>query len=331
MTDLDKRILTVIQAGLPAEERPFEVLAARLNISEEECIERGRALAAEGFVRRIGPIFDSRRLGYVSTLVTAHVPADRLEEVAARVSRLPGVTHNYERRHAYNLWFTLSAPSSAALAQALADLARDTGLEFNSLTALAVYKIRVQFDLAGDSDAEAAPQDSSFSRRPRGDATSAAPLSDEQKSLVRLIQDGLTVEREPFAAAAAKLGWPVSQVVEQIREWLADGVIRRFGAVVRHHELGFRANGMAVFRLPPERIDEAGRTLAARREVSHCYQRPPLPDFPYNLYAMTHGRTEEEVRSAAADMVRQVSPEAHNLLLSVREFKKASMRYFIIE
>ena len=254
--------------------------------------------------------------------MAARIPSERLAETAARISRLGGVTHNYERQHAYNLWFTLTAPSPEALEQTLDQLRRQAGLEFHSLPALSVYKIRVQFDLADEvEDAATAP--------PPSPSATVAPLSKQQKELVRLLQEGLAAEREPFAAAAARLGWPVGQVVEQVRQWLVDGVIRRFGAVLRHHELGFRANGMVVFRLPPDRIDAAGRAMAARREVSHCYQRPPLPDFPYNLYAMTHGRSEEDVRAAAAEMARGAGAETFEVLFSVREFKKASMRYFV--
>ena len=139
--------------------------ALRPRIAWRDC----RRLVADGSVRRIGPVFDSRLLGYASTLVAARVPPDRLAAVADRVSRLPGVTHNYERRHPYNLWFTLTAPSQAALDETLARLRTETGAEFHSLPALAVYKIRVQFDLAEDTE-EAAPDASSFSRRRHGDA-----------------------------------------------------------------------------------------------------------------------------------------------------------------
>jgi DNA-binding Lrp family transcriptional regulator len=155
------------------------------------------------------------------------------------------------------------------------------------------------------------------------------PLSDEQKHLVRLVQDGLAAEREPFAAVAARLGWPGERVVEQLREWQALGVIRRFGAVVRHRELGYAANGMAVFRMAEEHVDDAGRRLARHKEVSHCYRRPPLPGFPYNLFAMIHGRSEDAVRRAAAAMAEATRAEAHEVLFSVTEFKKASMRYFL--
>ena len=323
MDELDRRILTAVQADLPVEERPFDALARRLNLAPEEMIARLRQLAAQGLIRRVGPVFDSRRLGYVSTLVAARMPADRLTDVAARVSALPGVTHNYERRHAYNLWFTLTAPSAAELEQTLANLRRETGLDgFYSLPAEAMYKIRVQFDLVEDvSTIEVA--------LPPSTSTEPVVLSGEQKELVRLIQDGLAMEREPLAAVASRLGWPVGRIVEQIQEWMTAGVIRRFGAVVRHRELGFRASGMAVFQVAPARIDEAGRRLAGRSEVSHCYRRPPLPDFPYNLYAMVHGQSEEGVRRTVCGMASELRPERYDVLFSAREFKKASMRYFV--
>ena len=148
MDDLDKHILTAIQAALPAEERPYDALALRLGAEPADVLVRIRRLVDERLIRRIGPVFDSRRLGYVSTLVAARVPPARLEEVAAAVTRLPGVTHNYERAGTYNLWFTLTAPSQPALEATLDGLRRDTGIpDFHSLPALTIYKIRVQFDM----------------------------------------------------------------------------------------------------------------------------------------------------------------------------------------
>jgi len=367
MNDLDKKILTAIQSGLPAEERPFDALAARLGIGADELLDRLRRLSRAGVIRRIGPVFDSRRLGYASTLVAARVPPERLAEVAERVSRLPGVTHNYERRHAWNLWFTLAAPSDEAIERALDELRRETGIrEFQSLPAEAVYKIRVQFDLTEDAVEASEGHAPSWPTVPRGGSPTcrgesqrnqrggsptcrgesqrnqrgrtefrranhgeSAALSEEQKELVRLVQDGLAIEREPLIGAASRLGWTPAHAAEQIRQWLASGVIRRFGAVLAHRDVGYAANGMAVFRVAPERVDEAGQRAAARPEVSHCYRRPALEDFPYNLYAMIHGRSEDEVRASAARMAAETAAEAHEVLFSVREFKKTAMRYFV--
>jgi len=333
MDNLDKRILTAIQSDLPVTECPFDAVAARLGVGADEVIGRVGQRLADGTVRRLGPVFDSQSLGYVSTLVAAKVPADRLDEVAETVNRLPGVTHNYARRGAYNLWFTLTERSQDALDRALGRLRGETGIaDIHSLPALAVYKIRVHFDLT-DEEPERGQRGGCGDPPRKGSErpAQALPLTDEQKAFVRLIQDGLPAQREPFAEIAERLGWPVARVIEQIRTWLDVGVIRRFGAVVRHRELGYVANGMAVFRVPPDEVDAAGQILARHPQVSHCYRRPPLPDFPYTLFAMTHGRSEDEVRRTVGRMAEEAHLTDYAVLFSVREFTKRSMRYFVDE
>ena len=318
--DADRTLLSAIQADLPVRQHPFDAVAQRCGVGEDEVIDRIARLRSSGLIRRIGAIFDSRRLGYASTLVAARIPAGRLEEVAAMVSELPGVTHNYGRRHDYNLWFTLTAESAEAIDAMLEELKRRTGInDFHSLPALAVYKIRVHFDLDGKPPppAQAPP------------AGPAVRLNEQQRQLVRLLQDDLPPTSEPYDELARQLGWPVERVLEQIRQWLDAGVIRRIGAVVRHHRLGFAANGMAVFDVPDDRIDEAGRCLSGHAEVSHCYGRPALPDFPYTLFAMTHGRSVEEVTAAVARMAEQIGVDHFDVLFSDREFKKTSMKYFM--
>jgi len=328
MDSEDKRILSLLQTEFPVVARPFDALAARhgrgpcrgrkrLGTEPAALVARVRHLAETGFIRRIGPVFDSRRLGYTSTLAAARVPAERLAEVAERVSRLPGVTHNYERRGDYNLWFTLTARSEKEIARTLDALGEETGIVFHSLPALAVYKIRAVFGA-----------DEATSGGPPRKESSPAELDDKQKQLVRALQDGVAIEAEPFVSVAERVGRPVEEVLAQIRAWMEGGVIRRFGAVLAHRRVGYRANGMAVFRLPADRVDEAGRMLAKRPEITHCYCRPPLSDFPYTLYAMIHGQSEEAVRALADRLAQEISSADYALLFSTTEFKKSPMRYF---
>ena len=236
------------------------------------------------------------------------------------VTDLPGVTHNYSRDHVYNLWFTLTAESDDVVDSTLEELRRRTGIDqFYSLRALAVYKIRVHFHLGGEAPAP-------LQAPPAGPAVS---LNEQQKQLVRLLQDDLPMTPEPYAELAEELGWPVPRVLEQIQQWLEAGVIRRLGAAVRHRRLGFTANGMAVFDVPADQVDQAGKRLAQYQEVSHCYHRPALADFPYTLFAMTHGRSVEEVTATVARMAEQIGASTFDVLFSRREFKKTSMRYFM--
>ena len=135
--------------------------------------------------------------------------------------------------------------------------------------------------------------------------------------------------REPFAELARQLGRPVSEVLEQLSDWLDCGLIRRFGAAVNHRRLGFEGNGMAVFRVPPGREDEVGARLAGYSEVSHCYLRPSLPDWDYTMFAMVHGRSKDQVKQAVARIAAETDLPRHEILFSTVEYKKSSMKYFL--
>ena len=156
-------------------------------------------MRSEGFIRRLGAVFETRRLGYVSTLVAARIPPERLTEVAAVVSEVPGVTHNYGRRHSYNLWFTLTAKSEAEIERILADLRARTGIgEFHSLPALAMYKIQAIFRAGDERPSAPAPRAET--------GADAVPLTDDQKRLVRLLAGDFPIVQEPFAELASQAG-----------------------------------------------------------------------------------------------------------------------------
>jgi len=333
LDERDKAIMSVIQSHFPVDRRPYERLAAYLDTDGDDVLQRVRRLRREGTIRRLGAVFDSRRLGYVSTLVAGRVDPGRLDDVAAEVSKLPGVTHNYRREHDYNLWFTLTAESQDRIEETLEDLRKRTATpELHSLPALRVYKIRVDFRFAespSPSIRGAVNHSRSFESPHKPSDT---PLSDEQKQLVRLLQDDLDDSHKPFDELADRVGWSVGRVLEQIEEWLSTGVIRRLGAVVRHRRLGFRANGMAVFDVPDDRVDIVGEAFARRREISHCYRRPRLADFPYDLFAMIHGHSEDEVRELAEKLAGEfdidINIKNFTVLFSTKEYKKVSMKYF---
>ena len=329
LDDQDKALMSVIQSNFPVDRRPYERLGAYLDAAPEEIEQRIRKMRASGVIRRLGAVFDSKNLGYVSTLVAAKIDPERLDEVAAEISKLTGVTHNYRREHAYNLWFTLTCASAELLDETLEDLRVRIGTrEIHSMPALKTFKIRVNFQFAEASDAvKAAASHARAFTAPH--EVSLDPLSDEQKQLVRLLQESLPDSHKPFDDIADQLGWSVGQVLQQIEDWLAAGVIRRLGAVVRHQRLGFRANGMAVLDVPAEREDEVGAFLSKRPEISHCYCRPRLDGFPYGLFGMTPGRDEQEVRDLVASLASELKIENYDVLFSTTEYKKVSMKYFL--
>ena len=147
MDDLDRDLLNTIQTDFPLDPRPYRVLGERLGIPEAEALARVQALAESGVIRRIGPSFDSRKLGHVSTLVAMKVPPDRLDEVAALISSYPQVTHNYGREHEYNLWFTLVCPSRGEIDRIASEISERTGIgDLHLLPAERMFKIRVEFE-----------------------------------------------------------------------------------------------------------------------------------------------------------------------------------------
>jgi len=146
LDDLDKAILNEIQSHFPMVSRPYAEMGRRVGASEEEVLSRVQAMVDAGVIRRIGANFTSRKLGYTSTLCAAHVPEELLDRFVDTVNHYPGVTHNYLRRHHFNVWFTLIAPSSERLHQILQEISQATGVpDILSLPAQEVFKIKVDF------------------------------------------------------------------------------------------------------------------------------------------------------------------------------------------
>jgi DNA-binding Lrp family transcriptional regulator len=144
----DRRILNRIQSDFPITPRPWRTVAEETGLTEAEVIERVLRLKDAGIIRRIGGNFVPGKLGYVSTLCAARVPADQIPRFTAVVNRYPGVTHNYLRANAYNVWFTFIAPSMADIENHLAEIGAETGIDgILNLPATRVFKIKAQFDV----------------------------------------------------------------------------------------------------------------------------------------------------------------------------------------
>jgi DNA-binding Lrp family transcriptional regulator len=148
MDSIDKKILNIIQKEFPVVAEPFKVVAERMGITEDEVLERISRLKKEGIIRRIGAVFDSKKMGFVSTLCAARVPEDTLKDFVQVVNSYPGVTHNYRRSHEYNVWFTFIAPDEGTLEKSLAEIRDRTGIaDIISMSAVRTFKIDASFEL----------------------------------------------------------------------------------------------------------------------------------------------------------------------------------------
>ncbi|KUK32122.1 MAG: Putative transcriptional regulator, AsnC family [Thermoanaerobacterales bacterium 50_218] len=154
-------------------------------------------------------------------------------------------------------------------------------------------------------------------------------LDDLDKEIVQVLQEGIPLVKRPYFVLAQRLGISEEKLLAKIQDFLAQGIIRRFGAVVCHRDLGYTANVMVVWAVPEERLEEVGQLMAGFDQVSHCYQRSPsLPEWPYNLYTMIHGRTPEECYRAVKALSQLSGVTDYQMLFSVEELKKTSMKYF---
>ena len=148
MDHIDRKILNILQTRFPIVPEPFDEVGAELGISGDEVLERVKRLKDNGVIRRIGAVFDSRKLGYASTLCAARVPEKQVRSFVEVVNGYPGVTHNYRRSHEYNIWFTFIAPNPDALEKALAEIRHRTGItDVISMPAVRTYKINATFEL----------------------------------------------------------------------------------------------------------------------------------------------------------------------------------------
>ena len=153
-------------------------------------------------------------------------------------------------------------------------------------------------------------------------------IDDVDKKVIQLIQGDLPLELRPFALLAEKAGISEEEFVHRVESLKRRGILRRFGATLRHQEAGFSSNAMVAWRVPEERIQEVGRALARFRAVTHCYQRKTCKGWPYNLYTMIHGDNREECQEIAKKMSGKAGIADYVLLFSEKEFKKTSMKYF---
>jgi Transcriptional regulators len=335
MDAFDRALLNAIQKHFPIAVNPYRNLAEMVGTTEADAFERIQRLRKEGIIRRLGGVFDSRRLGYYSTLCTAKVPEEKIPFLTDLLAKIPGVTHNYIRNHEYNCWFTLIARSET-VAEKIIQTIREK-LEINevyNLPATRFFKINVNFDLSEEdtpSDDEIGSPGEVTMIGSSEKSFSPYELTDHDIALIQVLQGDLPDSKTPFVELAEKLQWPVDDVISCIQGLLEANVMRRVGAVLRHQKAGFVANAMGVWQVKPEEAAEAGEIMARFKEVSHCYQRPTLPDWPYSLFTMIHGRTQED----CADVMKRISLATgitiYSMLFSTVELKKSSMQYFLEE
>ena len=329
LDELDRRLLNLLQGSFPVARRPYAAVAGLAGVSEGEVLARARRLVDERIIREVTPIFDTRVLGYSSMLVAARVDPENPWRAAKVINSHPGVSHNYLRDHDFNIWFTIATEpgSGLGLQGTLEVLQRLTGAEsVRQLPTLRLFKIRMDLEMEKGTDALAAAAEAVDHREPE-----PIELSERDVAVIRATQGPMEVVPEPFAAAAAELGLGQAELFDQLESMRERRALRRVAAILFHRRAGFSANGMGVWRVPEERILELGPRMASFRGISHCYQRPTYPDWPYSVFTMAHGRSKQECDAILDSIAADTGIEERRTLYSSTEFKKIRLRYFTDE
>jgi len=319
---MENELLFEMQNAFPMTQRPFKAVAEKLNATEEEVLSLVKKLKDEKIIRQTSAIFDTKRLGYKSSLVAFKVDEDKIDQAAEIINAHPGVSHNYLRNHDYNIWFTMAvAPDSKlGLEKTIEILKERTGAEDAIiLPTLKMFKISVKMDTTGKRAKK---------EKVKKLAHKEIELTPQHIAVIKELQKDIAVVEEPFKEATEKLGLSYDEFFTIANELKESGVMRRFATILNHRKAGFGANAMSVWAVPEEKGEEIGREMAEFSAVSHCYLRPSYPNWPYNLFAMVHAKTQEECDTLIEEMAKESGLTEYGKLYSTVEFKKQRLVYF---
>ena len=331
MNELEQNILAIIQDAFPLEERPYRVLAEQLGSDEQSIFAAVENLRQSGIIRRIGGVYDSKKLGFISRLCAGKVPTvstgasddSALDAFAAAVNEIPAITHNYVRSHEYNVWFTVIARSEAEIQKIVDEVCSKTKLhDVHILDATKKFKINTVMGAAVPANRIG---DEKRHCEPKAKHSPARILSANDKACIRIACTDIPHTLTPFK------DWGVS--CDELRDDIAQKRMRRFGAILRHQEAGFAYNAMVCFAnsefgFQNSELKKAGEILAGKPYISHCYERPSFEGFPYTLYAMMHAQSAEELDRNIKEAAASIGNPDYAVLHSLHELKKTSFRFF---
>jgi DNA-binding Lrp family transcriptional regulator len=319
---MKQEILSRIQKKFPLVAKPFKVIADELGISEDEVIKILQKEKEDKIIRQTSAIFDTKRLGYKSSLVAFKISEDKIDEAVEIINQHPGVSHNYERNHEFNIWFTMavSPDSKLGLDKTIEILSKLTKADdYIMLPTLKLFKINVKLNTTGKDEKK---------EKVKKVVHKEIELTPLHHKIIQKAQYDIEMVSEPFSDIVKELDIDYDTFFEIMAQLQDAGIMRRFASILNHRKAGFNANAMVVWDVDEVNGEEIGEKAAAFSAVSHCYLRPKYENWPYNLFTMVHGKTTEETNGIIAEMQKEIPSKSHMPLYSSREFKKVRIEYF---
>ena len=323
----EQQILDIIQSDFPLAVRPYQAIGQRIGKTEQDVINILWSLKERQIIRQISAIFNGKFFGFDTALISFQIAEHALERTAQIVNAHPGVSHNYQRKHPFNLWFTLSVPHALDMTRHVQTLARLSSCStYLYLPGVKTFKRRVQFDMTANPTKLEAPSQNSGSP---SKMSSKITLSKEiQYSIMDELQKDLPLISRPFADIARQFQIEEEELFQFLAYLKTSQKMSRFAAILYHRNIGYNANVMVVWDVPEEIVQAFGEYAAEQREISHCYERVTYPEWPYNFYTMIHGRTHEFTQQVIDALAGKFQITSYERLESGKEFKKQSVNYF---
>ncbi len=319
---MKNEILYRIQKSFPLVRRPFFRIAQELKISEEEVLQTLQSQKNNNIIRQTSAILDTKKLGFKSSLVAFEVKEENINKAVEILNSHPGISHNYERNHSYNIWFTLAiAPNSkSTLEETVKQLSiLCNALDYIILPTLKLFKISVKLDTTNKQNKKERVENKEFK---------TMKLEEKHVNLIKEIQNDIEFVQEPFKKIVEKLNISYDEFFTSLKEFQECGIMRRFASILNHRQAGFNANAMVVWDIDEKEADSIGKIAASFSNVSHCYLRPKYQNWNYNLFTMIHGKTEEETNAVIKNIEKEIEYKSNLPLYSSREFKKVRIKYF---
>jgi len=330
LAELERRFINQYQGGFPVMEQPFRLVAADLGCSENKLLDNISHLLDTGMLSRFGPLYDAVKLGGGLTLAAMSVPEEQFDRVTALVNEFPEVAHNYRREHELNMWFVLATESPDSIDTTLNRIEQLTGLKVYNFPKQEEFYVGLWLKLDTNNQIETVPIPADITATSTtAAATNSETLDDLDRGIISATQAGLPLVDCPYGMIAEDAGCTSQEVKQRLQNMLSKGIIRRIGAVPNHYRLGLKANGMTVWDVPDDQAKELGEQIGRLDFVSHCYLRPRhLPVWRYNLFAMVHGHTRDEVDAKAENIASMLGDNcnARETLFSTAVLKKTGMR-----
>ncbi|NQE05240.1 putative HTH-type transcriptional regulator [ANME-1 cluster archaeon GoMg1] len=330
-----KELLQHLQDEFPVAKSPWAEIGEKLGITEEEVLSRSQRLFSEGVIRKLRTILDAQKLGACSsTLMAMRVPAEKMEEVVNIVNEYMSVTHNYQREHDYNLWFTVTTCGGKDLRSTVEEIKERTGIPDSDtldLPTTRVFKIDVRFkfaDFKDNSDSEGNDKGIPKVEMERTKMNTDDEPDETDQTILRAAQEGIPVVKEPFEGIAKEAGISQDEVIERLKKLIKGGVIKRLGISINQRKVGIVANAVVAWKVPQGQVENVGKKLSSYTDITHCYERVAMPGkWEHNLFTVIHGYTRESVEEMAERLSRVVGIGDFLVLFSNEQFKRTSVMH----